>query len=445
MIKWCNMMRYMTAAALFLLTGMAARGAAAQEWPRSGEPAAPIVHPAAAASSPAGVVPRLPVEGALPVESRPPVQAAPTAAEHAAAVARVVARLEPEIRRALVEGRIPSLTVALTDAEGELWSGAWGQSNLWARTPATTRTVYLIGSTFKAQSTVALLQQVEAGHLALDDPVRDHLGDLRIRGEDPERPVTVRHLLTHTSGLPVSFGPHLVWGETVPPPLEEYLADSLAVSRPPEEEVEYANIAYALVAWLVERFSGMDYKAYVRERIWAPLGMESTDFAPTPEMEERLAVPYVPDEETGRNAPVPRLKANVWPAGIVYGTIHDQARWVRFNLGDGASGEARLLEPGTLEEMHTLQFPELAGEPMAGSWGYEDPGYGLTWWTSHRDGERYFAHSGSVPGYTAFVMGNRSRGFGVAFLTNGHAAHPHLVRLSNLAVELMGEELERSR
>lgn len=367
-------------------------------------------------------------------------------AEAQAALARVAARLEPEVRRALLDGQIPSLTLALTDREGELWAGAWGHSNLWARTPATTNTVYLIGSTFKAQSTVAFLQQMEAGRFDLDDPVRDHLGGaLTIRNERPDDPVRMRHLLTHTSGLPVSFGPHLVWGETVPPSLQDYLADSLAVQRAPLEDVEYANIAYTLVGWLVERFSGTPYKQYVEERVWGALDMDNTAFAPTPEMEERLSVPYVPDAATGRPVATVRLKANVWPAGIVYGTVHDQANWVRFNLGNGTWNGTRLLSQETLDAMHTLQYPQFAGRPIAGGWGYDDPGYGLTWWTTHRDGERYFAHSGSVPGYTAFVMGNKTRGFGVALLTNGNAAHPHLVRLSNLALDLLAEELGESR
>ncbi len=140
-----------------------------------------------------------------------------------------------------------------------------------------------------------------------------------------------------------------------------------------------------------------------------------------------------------------RTKANVWPAGIVYGTVHDQANWVRFNLGEGTFGDERLLEEETVELMQTLQFPEFAGGPMAGGWGYEAPGYGLTWWVTSREGEDFFAHSGSVGGYTAFVMGNRARGFGVAFLTNGNRAHPHLVRLSNLALDLLAEELGTSR
>ncbi len=364
------------------------------------------------------------------------------------AVARVVARLEPEIRRAMVEGRIPSITVAVTDRKGELWSGAYGESNVWAHAPATTTTVYLIGSTFKAQSTVALLQQMEAGRFSLDDPVHDYLGDLHIRGEDPSAPVTFRHILTHTSGIPGAFGPHLVWGETVPPPLAEYLADSLQVVRKPLEKLEYSNLAFSLVAYLIERFSGVPYKEYIRTHVWGPLGMESTAFEPTPDMQERMAVPYLPDD-AGRLAPAPRLKANVWPAGIVYGTIHDQARWVRFNMGDGTvaapDSTVRILRESTLEQMQTLQYPEFVGQGMAGGWGYEDAGYGLTWWTTHRGDDRFFAHSGSVPGYTAFVMGNRTRGFGVVFLTNGNQAHPHLVRLSNLALDLLAEEVGTSR
>lgn len=361
--------------------------------------------------------------------------------ERAQAIARVVSRLEPEVRRAMLDGNIPSVALALADRDGEMWSGSWGESNIWAGTPASTETVYLIGSTFKAQSTVALLQQMEQGKFDLDDPVRDYLDGLQIRGESADDPVLFRHLLTHTSGMPVDFGPHTVWGDTAPLTLADYLGDSLRVATAPLQGVVYSNMAYSLVAHLVEHFSGVPYKEYIRDHVWEPLGMSSTEFDLRPEMEERLAVPYVPDDVTGRNVATPRLKANVWPAGIVYGTIHDQARWVSFNLGEGMAGERRLLSSATLDEMQSLQFEQMAGEPMGGGWGYEDPGYGLTWWTTTRRDDSYFAHSGSVPGYTAFVMGNRGRGHGVVLLTNGNRTHPHLVRLSNLAMELMAEEL----
>jgi CubicO group peptidase (beta-lactamase class C family) len=361
-----------------------------------------------------------------------------------AAVGRVVDRLEPVVREAMEEGRIPSISLALTDRVGELWAGAYGESNLWAGTDAVSATVYLIGSTFKTQSTVALLQQMESGLFRLDDPVNPYLEGFKIR-EEPGFPVTFRHLLTHTSGLPTAYGGHDVWGETVPDPLPEYLGRALQVETPPMERVVYSNVAYALVGYLVERFSGIPFKEYIQERIWRPLGMTSTAFAPTPEMEERLSIPYVPDRETGNLVPAGRTKADIWPAGIVYGTVHDQASWVRFNLGDGAVEGGRLLRPETLDLMHNLQFRQFSGGSMGGGWGYENTGYGLTWWVSDRKGEAFFAHSGSVSGYTAFVMGNRTLGFGIAVLTNGNRAHRHLVRICNLALDLLAEELGESR
>ncbi|HJZ69224.1 MAG TPA: serine hydrolase domain-containing protein, partial [Blastocatellia bacterium] len=146
---------------------------------------------------------------------------------------RVAAELEPEIQRTLLEGKIPSAAVALVAGDKIVWSGAYGYSNLWARTPATTNTVYLIGSTFKAMSTVALLQQMEQGKFKLDDRVNDYLSDSKIQNEDPQHPVTFRHLLTHTSGLPGDFGPVPVWSLDAPPTLEAYLSKSLKVTKPP--------------------------------------------------------------------------------------------------------------------------------------------------------------------------------------------------------------------
>src|SRR5216110_1909205 len=86
---------------------------------------------------------------------------------------RVVAELEPEIQRTLLAGNIPSASIALISGDRVVWTGAYGYSNMWARTPATPSTVYLIGSTFKAMSAIALLQQMEQGKFKLDDSVND--------------------------------------------------------------------------------------------------------------------------------------------------------------------------------------------------------------------------------------------------------------------------------
>jgi len=83
--------------------------------------------------------------------------------------------------------------------------------------------IWPIGSTFKTMSTFALLQQMEQGKFKLDDPVNTHLTEFKIQGDLPSNPVTFRHLLTHTSGLPADFGPCPVWSDHAPLPLRQYL------------------------------------------------------------------------------------------------------------------------------------------------------------------------------------------------------------------------------
>src|SRR5262249_31356451 len=184
---------------------------------------------------------------------------------------RVAAELEPEIQRALLEGKIPSAAVALISGDRVIWTGAYGYSNLWARTPATTSTVYLIGSTFKAMSTVALFQQMEQGKFKLDDRVNDYLTRFKIPNEEPQHPVTFRHRPTHPRGLPGDFGPVPVWGDTAPPALEEYLRKSLKVTKPPLSSIVYSNLAYTLVGYLVQKFSGAPFKQYIQEHVFTPL------------------------------------------------------------------------------------------------------------------------------------------------------------------------------
>ena len=349
---------------------------------------------------------------------------------------RVVAALEPEIKSAMEAGKIPSCTVALVAGDQIIWQKAYGYANLWAKTPAKLDSVYLIGSTFKAMSTVALLQLYEQGKFKLDDSVNQHLGELKIKGEDPQQPITFRHLLTHVSGLPVDFGPFPLWGDKAPPPLEEYLRTALLVKRPPVQKEEYSNMAYSLIGYLVEKLSGKPFKTYVQEQIFAPLEMNDTEFNPRPDMDERLAVPYVPDEKTGEQKATVRLRASVWPAGLVYGTVTNQANWLIANLNGGVFKGKRLISEQTHAQMLTKQYPQFPG-PIENLWGGKEAGFGLTWWVEERNGEKYFAHSGSVPGYTAFLLGNRTRRLGFAILTNGHRAHPHLIKLADKALELM--------
>jgi CubicO group peptidase (beta-lactamase class C family) len=292
-----------------------------------------------------------------------------------------------------------------------------------------------MGSTFKPMSAVALMQLMEQGKFKLDDRVNDYLQEFRIRGEGASNPVTFRHILTHTSGLPAALGFHPLWGDTLPPPISQFLQMTLEVQRAPLEKFEASNLGYTLIAYLVEKLSGVPYKDYIRRNIWDPLEMGSTAFEPTPEMEERSATPYVVDPASNRPLATGRVRADIWPAGIVYGTVINQANFMIANLNGGMFKGKKLLKASTLSEMHRLQYEKVTG-PTDYGWGNDTTGQAIAWMASRRNGERYIAHSGSGPGFTAFLLGNLDRRVGVAILSNGSRVHAHLGRLADQTIDI---------
>ncbi len=350
---------------------------------------------------------------------------------------RLAAVLDPEIERSLKVGRIPSMAVVCVSGDRFVWTRSAGLANIRVKTPAACDTVYLIASTFKTMSATALLQLMEQGKFKLDDRVNDYLDGLEIKGENRRTPVTFRHLLTHTSGLPTDFGRHAVWEDTSPPGLADYLQGRLQLWRRPGTRVLYSNIAFTLVAHLVEKFSGTPFKDYMRKHIFAPVEMRDTAFEPRADMAERLAIPYMPvRRRSGVYRPVDWVKADAWPAGVVYGTAVDLGRWLMANLNGGIYKGRRLVSEATFREMTRRQFDRFAG-PINGGWLNETSGYGLAWWVSTVDGETVVAHSGSVNGYTAFMAGNLQRRTGVVILTNGNKAHRWLYALALKALSAL--------
>jgi len=351
--------------------------------------------------------------------------------------ARLAALLDPEIERSLKAGRIPSMAVVCVSGDRIVWTRSAGLANVRVKTPAACDTVYLIASTFKTMSATALLQLMEQGKFKLDDRVNDYLTDIKIEGEAKRYPVTFRNLLTHTSGLPTDFGRHAVWEDLAPPSLTDYLRGRLRLWRRPGTRVLYSNIAFTLVAHLVEKFSGLPFKEYMRKNIFAPVEMRDTAFEPRADMAERLAIPYMPVRRRGGVfRPVDWVKADAWPAGVVYGTAIDQAHWLMAAVNGGVYKGRRILSPSTFQEMTKRQFDRFAG-PINGGWLNETSGYGLAWWVSTLNGNKIIAHSGSVNGYTAFLAGNLDKKTGVAILTNGNKAHRWLYSLALKALEAL--------
>ncbi len=106
------------------------------------------------------------------------------------------------------------------------------------------------------------------------------------------------------------------------------------------------------------------------------------------------------------------------------------------NLNRGVFKKHRLISEDTFKQIMKRQYNQFNG-PISAGWLNASTGYGLTWWISHRKGDTYFAHSGSVPGFTAFMVGNLDQKTGFAILTNGHKSHKYLYDLAIKAIDLL--------
>ena len=261
--------------------------------------------------------------------------------------------LEKLIKQELATG-VASISIALVKGDAIVWTAAYGYANVYTKTPATPETIYVTGSTFKAVTATAILQLVEQGKCELDDPVNQHLGDFQIN-DNKERPVTLRHILSHTSGLTAGARTANLWKRTLPDTLEEMIKKLKSI-RPVEEKYEYNNFAYGMAGLLVEKISGMSYEDYVVKNILAPLGVKTAHpIEPNAVMVERMALPYVKGPK-GTPKPVSQVRFDVYPAGDVYLTAEDMVRFLAAHLNGGEFQGGRILKRKSVKEARTKQF-----------------------------------------------------------------------------------------
>ena len=188
----------------------------------------------------------------------------PIAAQDGFDLERTKTDLTGLIEKTMDEQGIPSVSIALVKGDEIVWTEAFGYANVRTRTAATPDTIYSTGSTFKSVTATALMQLVEQGKCTLDDPVNQHLGDIRVQDRiQSEQPVTIRHILSHWSGLLNGTDVKPIWGRELPMTLEE-ITSKLYSIRAPGVKWEYNNYAYAMAGLLVEKISGMDYEDLCR-------------------------------------------------------------------------------------------------------------------------------------------------------------------------------------
>jgi CubicO group peptidase (beta-lactamase class C family) len=272
---------------------------------------------------------------------------------------------------------------------------AWGRANRETGAPNTVDTQFRLGSMNKMFTAVATLQLVEAGKLALNDPIGKYLPDYP--NKDVATKVTVRHLLTHTGGTGDIFGPEFAKNRLNLRTHSDYvkLYGARGLTHEPGAEHRYSNYGFVLLGALIEKVSGMSYYDYVRARIFKPAGMASTDSLPETEKVKQRAVGYMKGD-TGWTPNTDTLPWRGMAAGGGYSTVGDLLRF------------AQALEAGKLISKAMLAE---ATKPQSEDYGY---GFGI-------DGEgawRSYGHGGGAPGMNGELLVFPQLGTVVVALSN---------------------------
>jgi CubicO group peptidase (beta-lactamase class C family) len=301
-----------------------------------------------------------------------------------------------------------------------LWAKGYGRADLASGAPATTGTPFRLGSVSKLFTAIAVMQLRDRGALGLDDPVTRHLPWFAIGSPYAGAPpITVRHLLTHTSGLPRE-GAFPYWTTHAFPPRDELHA-ALAgqkVFSPPGAAYRYSNLGMTLLGEVVENASGEGYAAYLAGHVLAPLGMASSTAAADRAQVAALARAYQRRRSGEPRREIAYYDTGVFaPMGGVVSTVEDLGRFLALLLSadaGGAADPARVLAPPTLAEMQRAQFvyPSFTG------------GRGLGFAVSRRDGTTLVGHGGWIGGHRADLLLDSARKLGVAVLTNADDAAP---------------------
>jgi CubicO group peptidase (beta-lactamase class C family) len=340
-----------------------------------------------------------------------------------------VARVDAESEAAALDAKLEQLTTLIDtmrtawDVPGlgisVVWQGevvysrGFGQRDVENDLPVTENTLFAIGSTTKAMTSLCIAMLADEGRVDWDERVREYLPEFELMDPVLTDRMTVRDLVTHRSGLPRHDA--LWYGTPHDRPELVRRLRYLEASRDLRQTFQYNNLLYATAGYLVGRVTDSTWEGFMRQRLFEPLGMDGSNFSVVTSQEtDDFALPYA--EVGGEVIAIPfRNLDAVGPAGSVNSSAADMARWVSLQLDGGMAGNRRLISQAGLQDTrqaHTV----MPSQPNPN--GISHLSYGLGWMVHSYRGHFRLEHGGGIDGFTTSVSVLPQDGLGIAVMAN---------------------------
>ncbi|TFG71545.1 MAG: tetratricopeptide repeat protein [Anaerolineales bacterium] len=323
-------------------------------------------------------------------------------------------KLDEVLEKIVTRWGIPGLSIGIVDSGEIAYTRSLGVQSLETQVMVTSESIFCLQSIGKCFVSCAVMQLVERGKIQLDAPFVQYLPYFKM--EDDRYPqITIRQILSHTSGMPdmdgfeyndLVFHPEVDDGAA-----ERYVRglSSMKLVHAPGEKFLYSNIGYNVLGDLISKISGQAFEEYMKVNILSPAGMPDSTFLLADVDRQRVAVPHLRTPEMIINPTYPYHRGDA-PASFLHSTVVDMCRWAITCLKRGIYQGQRILTPASYDVMWT-PAAKRGNPPLK-----EDMGLG--WNLGHFDGVQTVSHGGGGFGWTGQLILLPEKGRAAIILCN---------------------------
>lgn len=316
--------------------------------------------------------------------------------------------------------KVPGLAVAAVKDGEVIFSQGFGQRSVKDNLPVTPETIFAIGSSSKAFTGASVAVAVDDGKVDWDKPVQDYLPTFKMKDTFASARMSARDLLCHRSGLPRH---DLGWYNSTAS--REELFGRLQFLEPNRDfrtHFQYQNWMYMTAGYLAGHVQGVEWEDVVRERIFKPLGMTSSQFSvDESQAGSNFALPYSEKDNEIEEIPFRNI-TTIGPAGSINSNVVDMIKWVQLQLDLGKVGDQVVISETNIKQQHSPQM--VCNDPLWGEvfGGVGSVSYGLGWFMNQFRDEFLIHHGGNIDGFSALVsfMPGKKSGFVVLTNLNGN-------------------------
>lgn len=323
--------------------------------------------------------------------------------------------LDERITRIMGNYDIPGVSIAMIHEREMVWSNAYGYADVEAGREMTVDTVCRVESISKSVTAWGVMKLLEDGQIQLDEPVDQYLANWEIpKSRFSEEEITIRQLLSHSSGMPLGTIGLEYSPEDSIPSLENSLSRQAKLVREPGTAFEYSNVGFNLLELLIEEVTGAKFSDYMEEEVLEPLGMNSARFEWSEDID-----PEVPTGYDLKGAPVPLYVYSEKGSGGMFAHVEDVARFVMAGMEGSKLTESRVLQSSSMEEMYTPVMD------ISGIYGMVAEGYGLGYFIENTpEGKKAVFHGGQGHGWMTHFHSFPEEGEAIVILTNSQRSWP---------------------